>query len=164
MADELPPTQYLVLEVLAARYRLGEPYWTFPNRVRPAVGALIEEGLVSEHSGPVEGSFQVRFTDDGLKEALGAGYVTPVAAAESRGRAAGYAEAAQALADHDVQNAVALAICRQRLPWTRTVPKPIIDPENYAAFMAEAQILLAAASTAVELIASRATTEETPRG
>ena len=30
--DSLPPTQYLVLDVLAARYRLGENAWTFPAR------------------------------------------------------------------------------------------------------------------------------------
>jgi hypothetical protein len=84
-----------------------------------------------------------------------------VAAAESRGRTAGYAEAVQALGSHDVQDAVALAICHLRLPWTRTVPKPVIDSEDYEAFMAEAAILLAAVSTAV---APSATTEEPGRG
>lgn len=28
--DKLPPTQYLIGEVLTARYRLGEPFWHFP--------------------------------------------------------------------------------------------------------------------------------------
>jgi hypothetical protein len=35
--DNLPASQYLVLEVLAARYRLGEPFWTFPSRFRRAL-------------------------------------------------------------------------------------------------------------------------------
>ena len=37
--DSLPPTQYLVLEVLAARARLGEACWTFPSRLKPALNA-----------------------------------------------------------------------------------------------------------------------------
>ena len=37
--DGLPPTQYLVMGVLAARARLGEPYWTFPSRLRPTMRA-----------------------------------------------------------------------------------------------------------------------------
>lgn len=85
-----------------------------------------------------------------------------MAEAESRGRAAGYAEAVRAFGSTHVMSEVAETICRLRLPWTRNVTNPVVDPEEYEAFLVEAQILLAAASTAVEA-ASRATTEETPR-
>lgn len=66
-ADALPPTQYLIMEVLAARHRLGEPYWTFPNRVLPAIRALEKADLAWSRSGPVPGHVQVSLDRQGAR-------------------------------------------------------------------------------------------------
>lgn len=83
--DALPPTQYLVLEVLAARERLGEHYWTFRTRDRPAIAALEELGLVWSRSAPTPNAVQVSLTDKGRAEVLAESYAAPLAAAEVRG-------------------------------------------------------------------------------
>jgi hypothetical protein len=44
--DALPPTWYLILEVLAARWRLGEDHWTFPTRMLPALRKLAARDLI----------------------------------------------------------------------------------------------------------------------
>lgn len=77
MAD-LPPTQYLVLEVLAARYRLGEPYWTFPRSLRPVLDALRDKGLIWWRHSPTP-ELQAYLTDAGKAEALSDTYRTPAA-------------------------------------------------------------------------------------
>ena len=59
------PTEYLVMEVLAARYRLGESCWTFPSRVRPALRALQERGFLEWKSGSVERTSLVWLTQAG---------------------------------------------------------------------------------------------------
>lgn len=76
-SDSLPPTQYLILEVLAARYRTGESYWTFPDRLAPAARKLEEVGLVWLRSGPVPNCFEARLTDDGKTACLSGEYVAP---------------------------------------------------------------------------------------
>lgn len=63
--DSLRPTQQLVLDVLAARHRLGEQVWTFPSAVNPALRALEKLGLVTLLSGIVEKSTRARLTDAG---------------------------------------------------------------------------------------------------
>lgn len=63
--DDLPPVQYLVMEVLAARARLGERYWTFPVRLRPALNALRERGLIWWRSAPTPGDVQAYLTETG---------------------------------------------------------------------------------------------------
>ncbi len=45
--EKLPPTQYLLYGVLVARYRTGEPYWTFHSKALPAAQALAAAGLVT---------------------------------------------------------------------------------------------------------------------
>lgn len=76
--DALPPTQYLILEVLAARWRLGEPFWTFPDRLKPAARALQQAGLVWTNSSPTPRCFQVSFTDAGRNAAMSDSYSPPV--------------------------------------------------------------------------------------
>ena len=76
-ADRLPPTQYLMLEVLAARYRLGEHWWTFPDRLKPAARALEQAGLVDIWSGQVENTFRAVFTEAGRAAAVADCYVPP---------------------------------------------------------------------------------------
>lgn len=78
MTDELPPTQYLIMEVLAARARCGEPLWTFPAVLRYQLDALVRDGLIDVLNSPAPGSLRARFTDAGRKVALKADYVPPV--------------------------------------------------------------------------------------
>lgn len=74
---DLPPTQYLILEVLAARYRTGEPFWTFPTSLRPALAALVDSDLVDVISSPKPGALRVRLTEHGLGAALSLNYQLP---------------------------------------------------------------------------------------
>jgi hypothetical protein len=76
---ELPPTQYLVMEVLAARTRLGETLWPFPNSVSPALDALEKLGLISTMSGNQPYSRRARLTDAGREHSLKPGYLPPAA-------------------------------------------------------------------------------------
>lgn len=84
--DKLPPTQYLILELLAARYRLGETYWTFTDRVRPAADKLQNAGLIEVGSSPAPYAFQARFTEAGRLAWLSGDYVSPLAAPVERVR------------------------------------------------------------------------------
>lgn len=40
IVDGLPAAEYLVMETLAARHRLGEHFWTFPTRLRRVLKSL----------------------------------------------------------------------------------------------------------------------------
>lgn len=73
--DALPPVQYLVMETLAARARLGERYWTFPTRLRPALNALEARGWIWVRSAPTP-HLQAWLTDAGRSVALWDGYVS----------------------------------------------------------------------------------------
>lgn len=75
--DRLPPTQYLISEVLAARWRCGEEAWTFPSRLRWAAAALAEVGLVTVETGSTPRHFRVALTGAGRVAVLDAGYVSP---------------------------------------------------------------------------------------
>lgn len=76
----LTPTQELVLEVLAARYRLGERHCRVGchSRCRPAVNALANQGLVGTKGGIVEHTVLAWLTDAGLKRVLDDDYVPPI--------------------------------------------------------------------------------------
>jgi hypothetical protein len=76
--DDLPPTQYLIMEVLAARARLGETCWTFPTRLRAALTALQERGLLWFDSAPTPGDLRTFLTDHGRAEAMSATYQPPI--------------------------------------------------------------------------------------
>lgn len=77
MAD-LPPTQYLIMGVLAARHRLGEHLWTFPSNLAVPMRALEEQGLISVMHGITSGSIRARLTEAGIKHSLKPDYVTPI--------------------------------------------------------------------------------------
>lgn len=49
--ESLPPTMYLALEVLVARWRLGETAWTFPTSVGGALARLQAMALVGYKNG-----------------------------------------------------------------------------------------------------------------
>ncbi len=76
--DTLPPTQYLVLDVLAARHRLGENLWPFPSTLAPALRALEQLGLVWTMSGSVENTVRAGLTEAGKDAVLSSTYIPPV--------------------------------------------------------------------------------------
>jgi hypothetical protein len=82
--DDLPPTQYLITEVLAARHRTGEHMWTFPSRLRAHMTALGEAGLIGWKSGIEPNTIRAWLTDAGRASVLGDGYVTPNDAAPAK--------------------------------------------------------------------------------
>jgi hypothetical protein len=75
--DQMPPTQILVLEVLAARYRCGEKIWTFPTSLNRALLALQSAGLVHMFGGAAPKTVRARLTDKGLTEVLDLTYTPP---------------------------------------------------------------------------------------
>ena len=68
------PSESLVLEVLTARYRLGELSWTFDSSANRALKALEEKKLVTWKSASVEGASLVWFTDLGKAVCLSRKY------------------------------------------------------------------------------------------
>lgn len=75
--DALPPTQYLIVEVLAARWRTGEQVWTFPARLRSALTPLADAGLVGWKAGIEQGTVLAWLTDAGRAAALDGRYELP---------------------------------------------------------------------------------------
>lgn len=75
--DALPPTKYLILEVLAARYRTGEHLWTFPKSVAKPLRELEHAGLVSLMGGIEPHTLRAKLTDKGIRETLSATYYPP---------------------------------------------------------------------------------------
>lgn len=77
--DSLPPTQYLILDVLAARWRTGEHVWTFPTRpnIVGAAHRLGQLGLVGVKSGVEPKTIQVWLTDAGRAAVLLDGHENP---------------------------------------------------------------------------------------
>lgn len=73
---ELPPTQYLIMEVLAARYRLGEQLWTFPRYLRASMEQLARRQLIGWRHGP-SADIQAWLTDKGREHSLLPDYVPP---------------------------------------------------------------------------------------
>lgn len=101
--DTLPPTQYLVMQVLAARHRTGEMLWTFPARLRPALDSLTARGLVATKGGVTEGTVRAWLTDAGMDAAAPAGYSAPVTqmAAERDAMVDRLAQVEALLSEHD---------------------------------------------------------------
>lgn len=81
MSDELnlTPTEDLVMEVLAARYRLGENIWTFDTRHARTLGKLADRGLVSTMHGIVEKTVRASITQKGIEAYIDEHYVSPIA-------------------------------------------------------------------------------------
>lgn len=80
----LPPTQYLVLETLAARVRLGEQMWTFPAKLKPALDALRERGLIWWRWAPTPRAIQAYLTEAGKREAFSGEYSPPTTVTRER--------------------------------------------------------------------------------
>lgn len=77
--DGLPPTQYLLLDTLAARYRTGEHMWTLPTMpgIVRAAHQLGRVGLVGVKSGITPKTILVWLTDAGRSAVLMDGWVNP---------------------------------------------------------------------------------------
>lgn len=82
MSADLAPTQELIGEVLAARYRLGEWYWTFGTRHLPAARALQDAGLITTMHGNVERTFRASLTPEGRAHFMSESYSPPNAVDE----------------------------------------------------------------------------------
>jgi hypothetical protein len=54
--DGFTPTEYLVLDVLGARWRLGEDCWTFPSELSPTLDRLSRRYYLSFKAGVVQGT------------------------------------------------------------------------------------------------------------
>jgi hypothetical protein len=63
--DVLTPTQELAMEVLAARNRLGEQFWTFESKLRGTLRTLEDGGLVVVISGDTAGRIEARLSAAG---------------------------------------------------------------------------------------------------
>lgn len=90
------PTEYLILEVLAARHRTGEPFWPFPSRFLRQLRSLKAAGLVTFESAVTAGDYRAGLTVEGRKAAVSEGYVVP-AAREWKARAERAEAAVEAL-------------------------------------------------------------------
>ncbi|MEV0726024.1 hypothetical protein AB0I37_25000 [Micromonospora purpureochromogenes] len=75
--DKLPAAQYLILEVLAARYRTGEVAWTFPARLRRECDRLADTGLIGWKSGVAPKTVIAWLTDAGKRASMSETYVPP---------------------------------------------------------------------------------------
>lgn len=76
----MTPTEELVMEVLAARYRLGEHLWTFSAgpTIYKAFRSLEAQGLIGWKGGITEKTCRAWLTDAGKTEMLDPEYVPPI--------------------------------------------------------------------------------------
>lgn len=73
----LPPVQYLIMETLVARFRLGHRTWLFPNRLAPAIMALADTDFIDFRD---IGEYLDVWLTPKAKARLSDTYVSPVAA------------------------------------------------------------------------------------
>jgi hypothetical protein len=73
----LPPAQQLILELLAAQWRLGEAAWVFPGKARQSLEALQGKNLLWWQQGSVPGTCMASLTEAGRQVALAGSYEDP---------------------------------------------------------------------------------------
>jgi hypothetical protein len=73
----LKPKQELVMEVLTARYRLGEGFWTFRSRHGKTLRQLEELGLVQLMHGIVDDTVRASLTTKGEAMFVSRNYTPP---------------------------------------------------------------------------------------
>lgn len=76
----LSPTETLILELLIARFRLGELVWTLDSTVKKQVESLAVKGYVGQLNGIVPLTVRARLTDEAIAMFLTYDYVPPIAA------------------------------------------------------------------------------------
>jgi len=74
----LTPTEDLIMEVLAARYRAGENLWPFDSKLKRMLEHLGDLGLINVMSGNVEKTYRASLTQAGREYALSATYEMPI--------------------------------------------------------------------------------------
>jgi hypothetical protein len=62
------PTEWLIMEVLAARYRLGESSWHFPNTCKRTLKCLAERDWIAYKASTIDGFQQAWLRTDGKLE------------------------------------------------------------------------------------------------
>lgn len=75
----LTPSEELVMEVLIARWRLGERLWTFSSRQKRTIERLAAKGYVTSMHGIVEKTVRASLTDKSVSENLTFNYIPPIA-------------------------------------------------------------------------------------
>lgn len=75
----LTPTENLILELLIARFRLGERLWTFDSNVRKQVVSLASKGYAHEMNGIVPQTVRARLSDEAIAMYVSFDYVPPIA-------------------------------------------------------------------------------------
>lgn len=78
MAKSMPVTQKLILDLLAARYRLGETLYTLPATAQKAADALEAGGYITTMRGVVEHSIRASLTKAGRDMSMSAEYRSPL--------------------------------------------------------------------------------------
>lgn len=80
MPAELTPTEDLIMEVLAARHRLGEPFWPILNSPTTSRAArhLEERGLIIRLHGNTPNTFRARLTTEGITQYTDPEYTPPI--------------------------------------------------------------------------------------
>lgn len=73
--QEFTPVEDLILDTLAARFRLGEMAWTFDARLTPTLEALAARGLVDVVGVPVGSAVRARLTVAGRAATMDETYV-----------------------------------------------------------------------------------------
>lgn len=76
---KLTPTENLALEVLIARYRLGEHLWTFDKSAERALEGLASKGITTVLHGVTEHTVRAMLTDEAQAAYLGYDYIPPIA-------------------------------------------------------------------------------------
>lgn len=64
----MTPTEELIIDVLVARFRLGDTLWTFDSRNKPAMRRLEKRGLIHVDSGVVENTVKVSLSNYTLQQ------------------------------------------------------------------------------------------------
>lgn len=75
---QLTPTEELVMEVLSARYRLGETQWSMSTKHGKSLAALADKGMLTFRSGVTERTYLVQMTEEGRTEYVTKGYTAPL--------------------------------------------------------------------------------------
>ena len=77
-STRLTPTQDLILNVLTARYRLGDTLYTFDTSHSNAAKGLVGFGLIRTMHGVTEKTFRASLTDAGIAFYMSATALPPV--------------------------------------------------------------------------------------
>ena len=77
--SDYTPSEELILEVVAARYRLGHNTgWPFHKVHKKSLMSLQKKGMIYVNFGHVEDTYDVQLTSAGLKHMLSGTYTPPI--------------------------------------------------------------------------------------